>query len=306
MGTDHRFARRIIASPLALACAAVVAAVVLVLGGLPARVGASSPSMSLDPPSQNVALAGGPVTVTVGIHDVSNMASWEFAISYDPAVVSFVSAQQDKTPLATIGSPFCPAPIVDQVAGSVRMGCATSGVSTQDGTGASGSGTLGTMTFAPKAAGTSQLVFTRLEVGTPQDADIVAEQAQAVIRVLGPGDSGGALAPTPTVNPVGLTPTPIAGQPTPDSGVILPANLTGNTSSGAGVSGLRTSQMEERGTAANQAATSSGNSASGAPRAGDGSATQRGGRDRDPLFAAIALAAAGIILASAGRVARRR
>lgn len=314
MGTDHRFARRgLVRLPRTAVCSALVAAAVLATGGVPTGVRAASPSMYVDPPSQNVALAGAPVTVTVGIHDVSDLVSWEFAISYDPSVLTFVSAQQDKTLLATIGSPFCPAPIVDEVSGSVRMGCVTGGVSTQGGVGANGSGALGTMTFAPKAAGMSQMGFTRLEFGTPQDTDIIATPAQGVIRVLAAGESGGTLAPTPTVNPVALTPTPITGQPTPDAGVILPASSTGSTQgapssapSGDAGSGGRTSQAEGRSTSGDQAAISSGNGASGAPHAGDGSATRRDGRDRVPLIAAIALGVGGMILAFAGRVARRR
>ena len=275
--------------------------------------------MYITPPSQNVALNASDVSITVGINNVSDLVSWEFTVSYDPSVLTYVSAQQDQTLLATIGSPYCPAPIIDEVGGSVRMGCLAASHEV-DTPGANGSGTLGTITFAPKANGSSPLYFTRLELGDSHDLSILPVPAQGVIQV----GSGSALQPTPTTNPVALTPTAAAGQPTPDPGLTLgnPGSNGGGTGTGSttgsgsvsGAGGVPSGTTAGSGSqaasvrAAQTASARSGvvsNSGKGAPHAGDGSATQASARNWGWPLIALSLAIAGVTLAEAGWTARR-
>jgi hypothetical protein len=257
---------------------------------------------SVAPPSQTTGMNDGNVKVDVNLSGGVGVAAFEFSLSYNPAVLTYVSASPDNSFLK--GVPLCPKIIVDETAGTVRMGCA----SLQDPTGASGDGHLGTITFAPKAPGNSPLVFVKAELGDALGGDIPATVNQAVVRVLGAGEpTPQAPEPTPTYDPIRLTPTAITGAPTssappaedPNTGLIG-SDVTPGPRGGSG-------QVSAAGSsaAAGAAASSSGSSrGSGFPRSGYGVVQEQ--EDTRTRNVALALGVAGALLAGFGVVLNRR
>ena len=311
----------------AAAAAGVVLAGAVMIGVQGSGASALDATFSLDPASQTVAPGAGPITVTVSINNVTNMASWEFSLMYDPGVLSFTSATADQTMLKPVGAVLCPAPIVDETAGTVLFGCATSAGESAIDKGADGSGKLGTVVFAPKAKGTSPLVFNKIEVADAGAGDIPATGGAGIVRVLGAGEQASGLEPTPTANPSLLIPTRVAGAPTPDPDVTLsgaarsaaPAQTPQSGVSGA-AAGAATGGGAETddsapggGGATSGAGTSSGGVAGAAgarggenfPIAGQGAVQEKRPTWPRPVLAALGGAGALLLLAGARRARRQ-
>jgi len=120
----------------------------------------------IDPPAQAVAPGASPV-IDIRIDNVTGLGSYEWQITYDPAVLNFVSVVDGPFLGSTGRSVFCLAPILD--VGSVRFGCVTAGVSPEP---PSGSGVLSTVTFSAVAEGTSALNFKFASLSDPLGNDI--------------------------------------------------------------------------------------------------------------------------------------
>lgn len=178
--------------------------------------------MTISPASQTVA-SDEAVNVDVGVASVNDLNGWEFTIKYNPDVLDYAGVENDTTLISALG-PYCAAPIVDETEGTVRVGCL--GTKAKTGTaGVSGSGRFATISFDPKAKGTSPLVFTKISLNNPSADDVPASASQGVVRVMGPGESKPSeLEPTPTYNPSLLTPTNGLGQPTVDPDTVLDPN----------------------------------------------------------------------------------
>lgn len=172
----------------------------------------AGPSVSLEPGTANVSV-GQSVEVRVDGSDVVDLGAYEFAVAYDPAIVS-LEAVNDGSFLGSTGRhPVCRD---ESTVGEVSYVCNTSGLTPQ---GPSGSGTLAVMRFKGLAQGTTALVFTKLGLAVSEGSSIeIADFQESSLGVVpagsGGGTSGGSLA-RPTKVPGALTPTAVPNAPTP-------------------------------------------------------------------------------------------
>ncbi len=169
---------------------------------------------------------GGNFTVEIRIENVGplGLGSYEWQLSFDPALVQFVGVA-DGSFLGSTGRnvSFCEMPSgVDPSEGSVRFGCATTGFTPA---GSTGSGLLSTLTFSPVSSGASplELDWVSLSDATEDYDDLPTSRAGACIAI-GAGAScaapttappatatpstGGTVAPTPTNTPTSTGPLP--------------------------------------------------------------------------------------------------
>jgi hypothetical protein len=253
------------------------------------------PTIVVRPASQTIHVDDAGVAVEVALEGATNVSSFEFTLKYNPQVLDLVSASNDPGLISQAGSPICPPPIIDEDEGFVRLGCGTIGSG-----GATGSGRIGEMYFAPKAAGKSPLVFGKAELANSLAEDIPSEISEGIVRVLGNGETEPSQAePTPTKNPVLRTPTAITGGPTPE---VIPAqdpNIIGSGSSGA------TPRSGRSGTTRGSTGRSSGADGAGAGAEGsDGFPVAGQGYQEDEsvgwLPMVVILALAGVAVTAAG------
>jgi hypothetical protein len=142
----------------------------------------------IDPPTQTVAPGASPA-IDIRIDNVANLGSYEWQITYDPAVLDFVSVVDGPFLASTGRSVFCPDAILD--VGSVRFGCVSAGVTPAP---PSGSGVLSTVTFSAVAEGTSALSFNFVSLSDPLGVDIPTgiQGGEIVVSTVTP-------TPTPTI-----------------------------------------------------------------------------------------------------------
>ncbi len=107
-------------------------------------------------------LSAGAFTVDLTVEDVTNLASFQIDLVYDPAIVS-VSGVSVAAFLGSTGRVVAPVgPTIDNLAGKVTFGAFSFGSPA----GASGAGMLATITFLPKSVGATAL---RLQATTLSD-----------------------------------------------------------------------------------------------------------------------------------------
>lgn len=150
------------------------------------------------PLSQNVPVGAG-FSLDITVDSVSNLGSYEWLLTFDPAVVEFVSVFNGPFLGSTGRTVFCPGAILDT--GSVRFGCSTTGATPP---GPSGSGVLSTVTFSALAEGSSVLDLVWAQLSDPLAEDIPTAIQDGSVTV--------EPAPTPTSTP---TATPGGGAPAP-------------------------------------------------------------------------------------------
>lgn len=162
----------------------------------------------IDPATQAVEVGASP-TIDVRIDDVTDLGSYEWQITYDPAVLDFVDVVDGPFLGSTGRSVFCPGAILD--VGSVRFGCVTSGTTPAP---PSGSGVLSTVTFSALAEGTSALTFTFASLSDPLGDDIPTNIQHGEIVVSTPTSTPTSTA-TPIVAPGAIPPAEGSGGGTP-------------------------------------------------------------------------------------------
>jgi len=169
---------------------------------------AQTPVIKIVPTSQTVDISGGRFSVDIVVEDVSNLGAFGFKLKINPAIIRLVGVEEGPFLGSTGRQVHCPAPTYSQpVAGApadtLRFGCATIG---RDTAGASGSGTLATVTFAPRKAGTTPLVLIASNEVDRETGltDIMSEEILAA-------SSGGEV----TVVGSGPEPAPGRDEPTP-------------------------------------------------------------------------------------------
>ena len=151
---------------------------------------------------------GGSFEVQIRIESVANLGSYEWQLTFDPAVIQFVDVV-DGGFLGSTGRTllFCgKSPYVDPAQGSVRFGCATGGATA----GPSGSGLLSKLTFSPVADGTSplELGWVSLSDTSTDVVDLPSSRSSGCIAI-----GTGATCATPTVAPPATPTPPVAGTP---------------------------------------------------------------------------------------------
>lgn len=271
--------------------------------------------VSVQPGSQ-VAHVGDTVSVDLGVTGTSNLASWEFWLKWDPAILSF-DAFENGDFLASSGrSPACILPVVDASAGTVHLGCNSSGPNL-DGTptaGAAGDGVLAHVRFKANAVGDSNLEFTKAQLSDPISTDscCIPGVNEGAVRVTESQDAP--LPATPTPNPAKLQPTVVSHLPadslTLDRGAQataaaggVPVAASGGSSGGATSSGGSTSS----GVTGDVSGIGSGSGSTGGtgiPHAGDGTVV----RTRSTLVDVLAgvLASAGLLCVAVSARSWRR
>jgi hypothetical protein len=152
----------------------------------------------VDPSSQTVPV-GDNFSVDIRIGNVTNLGSYEWLLTFDPAVVGFVSVFNGSFLGTTGRTVSCFGPIVG--GDSVRFGCSTAGATPP---GPTGSGVLSTVTFSALATGTSPLDLVWVQLSDPLANDIPTAVQDGGVEVVP--------APTPTATP---TATPNGGAVSP-------------------------------------------------------------------------------------------
>jgi hypothetical protein len=267
---------------------------------------AQGATVRLLPSSQNVQ-RGDTFTIDVAAENVTNLAAFEFTISFDPDILSAGSIQESGFLGSTGREVWCEGPLTEPPyvsPGNVKFGCNTRRADTAL---PSGSGVLATVTFVAIGAGVSPLTFGMLQLANNETANCCdpITVREAAVRVVGPDDpTPESLPPTPTRNPRAMTPTPIPGAPTPRSGPVLPGSeyqVPGGTAAGAdGTSGSSGGVSGSGGAAASDGTTGS---TGGSPRAGSGPPAEE--TPWWPILASGLLAVGGAALLSLAAYARR-
>jgi len=269
---------------------------------------AQGATVSLLPSSQNVQ-RGDTFTIDVAAENVTNLAAFEFTISFDPNILSVGSIQESSFLGSTGREVWCQGPLTEPPyvsPGNVKFGCATPNdpdIEALPG----GSAVLATVTFVAIGEGDSPLTFGMLQLANDQTADCCAPVTvrEAAVRVVGPEDpTPESLPPTPTRNPRAMTPTPIPGAPTPRSSPVLPGReyqVPGGAASGAdGTSGSSGGASSSGGAASGDGTTGSTGTS---PRAGTGPPAEE--TPWWPILASGLLAVGGATLLSLAAYARR-
>jgi hypothetical protein len=228
---------------------------------------AQGATVSILPNSQNVQ-SGDTFTIDVAAENVTNLAAFEFTISFDPNILSVGSIQESGFLGSTGRDVWCEGPFTEPPyvsPGNVKFGCGTpKGASTT--ALPSGSAVLATVTFVAIGEGVSPLTFGPVSMtnNLGEDRDLSRTVNEAAVRVVGPDDpTPESLPPTPTRNPRAMTPTPIPGAPARRSGPVLPGSPV-----------LPGTEYQDPGGAAS--GSSGGASSSGGAAAGDGTTGSTG------------------------------
>ena len=164
-------------------------------------------TLHIAPATQSLS-QGASTTIDVVAEGVANLGAYEVGVSFDPAVLSFVSAQDGVLLGSTGRSVSCPSSSVG--VGTVRLACITLGDTPP---GPNGGGVLARFTFTASAPGSTQITI---------PAPIVATRNGTVVPVEGttPGSitvvACGPSCPTatPTSTPGASTATPASGTAT--------------------------------------------------------------------------------------------
>jgi hypothetical protein len=221
-----------------------IGAMLLVAGIGVWRLGAGTASgqsavTSVDPALPTVSV-GDTFDVRIMVEDVTDLASYEWQLAFDPKVLKVENVANASFLGRTGRTVSCQAPIIGPAfatgadgeevlvlpEGNVRFGCATLGGEAAP----SGSGALARLTFSALAGGTSDLDLVWVQLADALAEDI-ATQRQGGCAAVGEG----ATCAAPTVSPPAF-PTPVATLPsegTPAEGTptatTMPATPTGPT-----------------------------------------------------------------------------
>ncbi len=278
-----------------LGCALLGVAAVMVassLGGGAGSAKADVATVALTPPSQVVHM-GENVTVDIEVSGVTDLAAWGVTIKYDPTVVSFGSYQRTDWMDSTGRHQSCPNAIITHYTDTfetAQFGC---GSLASTPAGVDGSGVVAHATFTTNGEGTSNLELLSAGLALPLGDDCCGPVTthEGAVQVVAAGAAETTPPPTPTPNPVKLTPTAIPQDPdqltlptgsrtTPTSGGSTPSAGSGSGPSGGSGSGNPGSGSGGSGVLGASQGLFSGNSstggggtsasASGAPHAGEG------------------------------------
>jgi hypothetical protein len=119
--------------------------------------------MSVEPPTEQVKTGGPDFTVNILAEDVTNLAAFQFALSYDPSIIKYVDVKGGDFLGSSGRQPQCLQPMVVQgQPETLKFNCVTLGppVSVNGTPGPDGSGVLAEVTFAPLGGGKTSLELT--------------------------------------------------------------------------------------------------------------------------------------------------
>ena len=116
--------------------------------------------MSVEPPVEPIKEGGPEFKVNIVADDVTNLAAFQFSLSYDPSIIQYVGVTEGPFLGSTGREPQCTEPYVQPgQPETLSFNCATLGppVSLKGTAGPDGSGMLAEITFLPVGGGTTPL-----------------------------------------------------------------------------------------------------------------------------------------------------
>jgi len=138
--------------------------------------------MSVEPPEESLKEGGPEFKVNIVVDDVTNLAAFQFSLSYDPSIIQYVGVTEGPFLGSTGREPQCTEPHVQTgQPETLSFNCATLGppVSLKGTAGPDGSGVLAEVTFAPVGGGTTPL---DLKAGILVAAELDAQGRPAQIE----------------------------------------------------------------------------------------------------------------------------
>jgi hypothetical protein len=116
--------------------------------------------MSAEPPEESLKEGGPEFKVNIVVDNVTNLAAFQFSLSYDPSIIQYVGVKEGSFLGSTGREPQCTEPRIE--AGQpekLSFNCSTLGppVSLKGTAGPDGSGVLAEITFSPVGGGTTPL-----------------------------------------------------------------------------------------------------------------------------------------------------
>jgi hypothetical protein len=153
--------------------------------------------MSVEPPAERVKTGGPEFTVNIVAEDVTNLAAFQFSLSYDPSIIKYVEVKGGDFLGSSGRQPQCLEPMVEQgQPETLKFNCVTLGppISLNGTPGPDGSGVLAAVTFTPLSGGKTPLELTdAILVAAEIDAQgrpaqIDAAVGNASLEVTSPGD----------------------------------------------------------------------------------------------------------------------
>ena len=153
--------------------------------------------MSVEPPAEQVKTGGPDFTVDIVAEDVTNLAAFQFSLSYDPSIIKYVEVKGGDFLGSSGREPNCLEPRVEQGnPETLRFNCVPLGppVSLKGTAGPDGSGGRAPITFAPLSGGKtsfelSDAILVAAEIdeqGRPAQIDTAVGNAS--LEVTSPGD----------------------------------------------------------------------------------------------------------------------
>jgi len=134
----------------------------------------------IDPPEQTVGLGVSPFTADVEIANVADLASFEFTLTFSPAVVHVDAVELGDFLGSTGRETNAVGPDIDNEAGTLTFG----GFSFGDQPGPDGSGVLATISFMPQAPGESNLHLQDVQVTNTVPDEIPTNTQDGHVTVL--------------------------------------------------------------------------------------------------------------------------
>jgi len=116
--------------------------------------------MSVEPPEESLKEGGPEFNVNIVADDVTNLAAFQFSLSYDPSIIQYVGVKEGSFLGSSGRQPQCTEPRVQTgQPETLSFNCVTLGppVSLKGTAGPDGSGVLAEITFAPVGGGTTPL-----------------------------------------------------------------------------------------------------------------------------------------------------
>lgn len=162
-GVDENLMRQIASSPSDYYYAPTSNDLQAIYQAIAGIVTCSPAKVKVSPPSKRVPISAGNFTMDIVAQDVSNLGAYQVELTFNPAIVHVVSVSPGPF-LGSTGRTVSPVgPIIDNNLGKVTFGAFTFGPQP----GVNGTGVLATVTFQPRAHGTSSLHLQNLQVADP-------------------------------------------------------------------------------------------------------------------------------------------
>jgi len=128
----------------------------------------SNPQVSVYPATL-VAVLGNTFTVNITVSNVTNLYGWEFWMSFNPTILTTVNVTEGPF-LKLAGNTFWATPSINNTAGTMAAGEMLWPIPSQ---GATGSGTIATVTFYAQSEGATSLNLTYTELDTVIGNDVI-------------------------------------------------------------------------------------------------------------------------------------